>query len=241
MNSVPSEDERSSEEEPSPRAFAQGTGVLLQTVGMVLFFSTCCVCSLAGLWDPLMSRPQVIQQLQDNQPIGMTLWTLFEHPAEAGMMLMVMFMTVGGLAMAGFGLGLQTDKARSAWGALVTLIVMLMFLAVAGAGIWIGEASWAARIWHGVLFVLMWILLGFVWVALRQVLANPPPADIGVLPADFKIPYSHYHDDPPDVRLAKELAQRRARLEAEQLELDRLQRALDEKSSDGGQGGTDDR
>ena len=135
---------------------------------------------------------------------------------------MVMFMTVGGLAMAGFGLGFRSDTARSAWGALVTLIVMLIGSGVAGAGIWIGGASWAARLWHGVIRTDVDHVGDFVWVALRQVLAHPPPADIGVLPADFKIPYSHYHDDPPDVRLAKELAERRARLEAEQVELDRV-------------------
>lgn len=236
MNSVPNEDERPRGGEPSPRAFAQGTGVLLQTVGMILFFSTCCVCSLAGLWDPLLSRPEVLQQLQGNEPVGLTFWMLFQHPAKAGIMLMVMFMTVGGLAMAGFGLGLQSDTARSAWGALVTVTVMLAVLAVAGAGIWIGRASWAARLWHVGLFALMWIMLGFVWVALRQVLAHPPPADVGVLAADFKIPYSHYHDDPPDVRLAKELAERRARLEAEQVELDRLERELDLKPRSEGQG-----
>ena len=32
---------------------------------------------------------------------------------------------------------------------------------------------------------------------------------------DYKVPYSMYHDDPPEVRLANEIAGRKANLEAE--------------------------
>ncbi len=212
-----------------PRAFAQGTGVLLQTVGVILFLSTCCVYPLAGMWEPLLSRPQILQHLQDSRSIGVTVQSLPQHPFRTGVMLMVMCMTVGGLAMAGFGLGLQAEKPRSAWAALVTMFLVTVVLMVAGVGIWSGQGSLWIRLWHTVLTVITVLLTGFTWIALKQMRTEPPPPNADVLPEDFKIPYSHYHDDPPEVRLARQLADRRARLEAEQRQLERLENELDAK------------
>ena len=79
------------------RAFAQGTGVLLQTVGGILFLSSCCVCSSAFLWDPQWSLIQAQsyqqQQIDGQPPISAHHIT---KPARFGLMLMVMFTTVGG-------------------------------------------------------------------------------------------------------------------------------------------------
>jgi len=58
---------------------------------------------------------------------------------------------------------------------------------------------------------------------------TPPPADYEVLPADYKVPYSHYHVDPPEVRLAAELEQRRQRLAVQQKELEMLEEKLRRK------------
>lgn len=165
----------SGSDQPPPRAFAQGTGILLQILGMALFLSTCCVCSFAGAWDPVLSRPEILRLLEEESSVGVGVRGLFEQPAKAGVMLMVMFMTIGGLALAGFGLGLQAERPRSAWGALGTTVAMIVILALAGIGIWVGEASWTSRIMHGLLSLTMIVVLGFVWVALREVLASPPP------------------------------------------------------------------
>ena len=95
---------------PSPRAFAQGVGLVLQTVGFILFMSSCCICSVAGLWDPTLTRGQVVEQLEQAKTIGIDITTLFNEPAKAGLMLTVMFATIVGLALAVFGLGLQSEK-----------------------------------------------------------------------------------------------------------------------------------
>jgi hypothetical protein len=58
---------------------------------------------------------------------------------------------------------------------------------------------------------------------------DPPPADMEILPADYKVPYSHYHEDPPEVRLAAELEQRRRRLAVQQKELEMLEEKLKRK------------
>jgi hypothetical protein len=69
--------------------------------------------------------------------------------------------------------------------------------------------------------------------AAREMRANPPPPGHEILPADYKIPYSHYHPDPPEVRLAAELQQRRERLAVQQKELEMLEEKLKRKLDEG--------
>ena len=219
------------EVEPAPRAFAQGTGVVLQTVGVILFLITCCVCSLSFVWDPARApwealTPEAMQTSERPTRLGEAL----AHPGRAGLMLTIATMSVGGLALAAFGLGLQTDRGLAAWGAAITAAAMLALLVIAGTGLWIGAAPIGVRIGHGVLTLLVIALNGFAFAALRQVRSDPPPANIDVVPPGTKIPYSFYHDDPPEVRMRKELDRRRTQLEAEKAEINRLTAELEEKS-----------
>ncbi len=220
---------------PPPRAFAKGVGLVLQTVGMVLFLSTCCVCVSTGLWNPVRAPTEAVEQASHDlqtpavtSPLGLD--DLIAQPARGGVALLVLGMTVGGLALAAFGLGLQSDRRLGAPGATVTCIVLLLLLALAGLGLWRGEAGVAVRVWHALLLLVIVLLLGFCLAAWQQVRRDPPPVDADVIPPGTKIPYSVYHDDPPEVRLANELAHRRARLEAEQRELERLEDELRERN-----------
>ena len=70
---------------------------------------------------------------------------------------------------------------------------------------------------------VFWLLGGFAIQAFREVRENPPPAGHDALPPGYKIPYSHYHADPPEVRLAAELQQRKERLAVQQKELEALE------------------
>lgn len=200
----------------------------MQTVGVILFLSTCCVCSTSFLWDPIQTPDpaNVVEQLTPAHRLGV----MFDQPGKAGLMLTVMSMTVGGLALASLGLGLQSDHRHAAAASVITTIVLVAVLAMAGAGLWAGESSIATRLWHCVLSVVMVAMLGFTIAAWREVRRNPPPADVISIPPGTKIPYSMYHDDPPEVRLANEIASRRARLDAEREELDRMERELRDKS-----------
>lgn len=215
-----------------PRAFAQGTGVLLQTVGVILFLSSCCVCSLSSWWQPLQDHGQTLGAIQSGQPIGGSWRDLAQRPREAGYTLTVVFGTVGGLGMAVFGLGLQAERRRAGVAAFATTTLLLVILIFAGVLLWHGGATWAARGLHALLTLIVALLAGFTWVAMRQVLANPPPADIDIVPPGVKIPYSFYHEDSPEVRLTKELANRRARLEAEKQDIDRLEQELNDRKDD---------
>lgn len=217
---------------PPPRAFAQGTGIVLQTIGMLFFLSSCCVCSLSSWWQPMQDRGQALEHYQSGRPIGGSLSDLAERPVEAGYAITVFFGTVGGLGMAVFGLGLQAERRRAGIAAFITTAALAIILLFSGALLWYGGATWLARALHALLTLIVLILNGFTWHAMRQVLADPPPADIDIVPPGTKIPYSFYHDDPPEVRLAKELANRRAKLDADRRELDRMQRELDDRQND---------
>jgi len=218
---------------PPPRAFAQGTGVMLQTVGMVLFLSSCLICSLSSWWHPMQDRGEVIEQVRTGQTTGGNfLRDIRDRPVEAGYAMTVIFSTVGGLGLAVFGLGLQAERRRAGIAAMVTATILMVILILAGALLWRGGAGWPARILHGVLTTTVAIVTMFTWYAMRQVLADPPPVDIDVVPPGTKIPYSFYHEDSPEVRLTKELANRRARLNAERLEIEKMERELKDRESD---------
>jgi hypothetical protein len=218
-------------EPPPPRAFAQGTGLLLQTIGALLLMTNCCVCSTAFMWDPQRPPAAAQENLADEDALS-KLRNMINEPGRTGLMLTIVGSTVCGLGMMGFGLGLQSDRRRSAAGALVTCVLFMLIMIAAGVGLWTGEATFTARVWQAILAALGVMTTGFTFAAWREVRANPPPTGVDIIPPDFKIPYSVYHDDPPDVRLAKEIANRRAQLEAEQRELDQLERELEAREDD---------
>jgi hypothetical protein len=135
-----------------------------------------------------------------------------------------------GIALAGLGLGLQAQGRRAPVGAVAVTTFATAF--------WAMHAVFFATQLRSVAFagvaaglaVCFGVLAGFATSSWREMRRNPPPPGHEVLPADYKVPYSHLHEDPPEVRLARELEQRRERLEVEQKELqmleDRLRRKL---------------
>jgi hypothetical protein len=141
-----------------------------------------------------------------------------------------------GMALAGVGLGMQADSRHAAkWAVLI---------AVAGAIFWTVHAAFMVTVLHSfvlsaitIALALAFILLsGFAIAAVKDVSRAPPPRDIGVLPADYKVPYSHYHVDPPEVRLEREMQERKAKLAVQQKELEALEekvrRRLQEKEKE---------
>ena len=203
-----------------PRAFAQGVGLVLQAVGMVLFLTTCCVCSLSGQWDRILSRGEVLELQQEQEPVSWAARDLIDRPAGAAMMLLTMFMTIGGLAMLAFGLGMQSHKPSSALGALITTLVADGVLIIAGVGLWVGAAHWLARLWHAVIALVVFTLTPMTVMAYRQMRAHPPPDDLYVVPADFDVDAykrSVRNSAPPS---PEQVAARRRRLQEELDELE---------------------
>jgi len=217
---------------PPPRAFAQGAGVVMQTVGAILFFSSCCICLSTGAWEPLAPREQVLSELAHGERPGVSLRTLIDRPAAAGYMLTAVTATVGGLSICVLGLGLQADRRRAALAQLLVTVFVTLILFLGATALWLGGAPLMVRLWNHVLVMVMTLLTIMAFAAYREVVAAPPPADIDIIPPGTKIPYSFYHQDPPEVRLARELESRRAKLQAEQVEIDRIQKDLDSRTGD---------
>ena len=99
------------------------------------------------------------------------------------------------------------------------------------------HAAFAVAYVRSALIVILLMVAAVAFVGLfalavgaaREMRRDPPPPGHEVLPAEYKIPYSHYHADPPEVRLAAELEQRRQRLAVQKKELEMLEEKLKRK------------
>ena len=213
--------------EPPPRAFTQGVGTVFQVAGVTLFvvmMSVCCLSSLLSKdFAARAERTQVGWRLPGDRP---------ESPSYSYARAMTLSVVLGvffGMAMAGVGLGLQAQRRASPWvGAIVTGF---------GTAFWIAQAAFAVHPLRSVVLTGAAMLLAAMFAAMfalavgavREMRTNPPAAGHEVLPADYKVPYSHMHQDPPEVRLARELEQRRERLAVQQKELEMLEEKLRRK------------
>lgn len=186
---MPPEDDAPS---TTPRAFAQGTGLMLQVVGMCMFMSSCCVCSMGWLVDPSASPAQVAKLLDDKPTIVDDSRNPFSTPGKTGVVLMIMFTSVGGLALTAFGLGLQTDKPKAAWAATITSLLLVVIFIVAGVCLWRGGVTPVGMTINAVLIVLSVMITGFCIAALKQIRQHPPSGDIEILPPDWEPPRRHH-------------------------------------------------
>ena len=211
---------------PVPRAFTQGVGTLFQAFGMTLFIASMLVCCGRSL----VSKD--VAERRDLMGIG---WSVplpggpFFYSAQRAITVSLLLAVFFGIALAGIGLGLQAQGRIAPYGAA----------GVAGfaAAFWSIQTVFFATVLRsagfavgGALFALAFgILTAFAVAALREMRRDPPPPGHEVLPADYRVPYSHLHQDPPEVRLARELDQRRDRLAVQQKELEMLEARLKRK------------
>jgi signal transduction histidine kinase len=200
---------------PPPRAFTQGVGTVFQWFGVLLFLAMMFVCCSSSL----LSKDTATHS--DWRTIG---WG--NYSAQFATTLTVTLGVFFGIGLAGVGLGLQAQNPRTPWLAIVLTLI--------GALFWIVQTIFFASTVRSVVLTGSCAILALVFIALfalavtatREMLRDPPPAGFEVLPADYKVPYSHMHQDPPDVRLAAELQQRRERLEVQQKELEALEERI---------------
>lgn len=220
-------------DEPPPRAFSQGVGQVFQGFGVVMFLVMFCVCCGSSLlskdWATKSSLTQVGWGRSAVDP---------RKPAYSAQQALTICVFAGvffGMALSGVGLGMQAESRYApAAGVLLTIV----------AGVfWSAHAFFAIHVNAHLALVLIalflggtfWLLMGFAIQAFRETRENPPPAGHDVLPPGYKIPYSHYHDDPPEVRLAAEVAQRRERLAVQQKELEALEEKIKRSLEDDAQ------
>jgi hypothetical protein len=212
---------------PPPRAFSQGVGTLFQTAGVLMFLAFMFVCCGSALTSREWATRPGREQVGWKSPAGRVVYSEKDWTTAT-----VVGGVLLGFALAGIGLGLQADKRPAALaGAGVTLIA---------AAFWAAQTAFAIGAMRSVLmggscFVLLLIcgvLFGFAVGAVRELTKHPANLGQELLPADFREPFSHLHEDSPEARLADEIAQRRRRLEVEQKELEALERRLRRKMED---------
>lgn len=159
------------------------------------------------------------------------------HSAQRAITIALMLAVFFGIALAGIGLGLQAQSRFAPWAAVAVTSFATLFWAVHTLffGATLGSLGWVAG--SGIMAVAFGMLTAFAFAALREMRRDPPPRGHEILPADYNVPYSHLHQDPPEVRWARELDQRRERLAVQQKELElleaRLQRKLDSRPGGG--------
>jgi lysylphosphatidylglycerol synthetase-like protein (DUF2156 family) len=206
-----------------PRAFSQGVGTLFQTVGGLIFLVFtffCCGSALTSKeWATHPAREKVGWGSVSGS--GRALYS-----AKDWMTATVAAGVILGLAAAGLGLGLQADKRRAAVAAVALTLLGLAF--------WIVQGVFAAQAMRSIVLCALCFALAAVFTLLcvlaigaaGELAKNPPSIGQEVLPADYQEPFSHLHQDSPEVRIANEIAQRRQKLEVQQKELEALERRL---------------
>ena len=202
---------------PPPRAFTQGVGLLFQWVGVTLFLASFFVCCASSL----ISRDRATQT-------DLTSFGWGPYTAQRAVTIALLCAVFFGMALAGVGLGLQAQRRRApamsvALTAISTAFWLVHAIFFATTVVWTLALIWL------VLTVAFALLLALAVGAGREMRRDPPPPNLEVLPTDYKVPYSHYHQDPPEVRLTRELEQRRQRLAVQQKELEMLEEKLKRK------------
>jgi sensor histidine kinase YesM len=204
--------------QPPPRAFTQGVGTVFQFVGVTMFlalFSTCC---LSGL----LSRESATHT--DLTTIG---WG--NYSAQRAISISLIVGIVLSMAVAGLGLGMQAQRRESA--------TMGVVVAAIGSLFWIVHTIFFATVMRSIVLTLIAFVFAVVFVILfvlaiggwREMRASPPPAGFELLPAEYKTPHSHLHQDSQEMRLMRELEDRRRKLEVQQKELEMLEQKLRKK------------
>jgi hypothetical protein len=214
-------------EESPPRAFTQGVGTVFQFTGVMLFLAMMSVCCLSSLLSKDFAAREERMQIGwhfSGDPAGAPTYS-YPRAVTLSVALTIFF----GMAMAGVGLGLQAQRPAAPWvGSLVMGFATLFWALQTLFAVHPLRSIWMTAI--ALLFTLFFAGMFVLAVgAVREMRRTPPEPNLAILPADYKIPYSHLHQDPPEVRLAQELEQRRQRLAIQQKELEMLEKKLERK------------
>ena len=209
-----------------PRAFTQGVGTVFQFVGVTLFLVSMFVCCASSLISKSVAERRDLMAVGWTVPLpgGPRLYS-----AQRAITVSLLVAVFCGIALAGLGLGLQAQGRRAPIGAVGVTGFAAAFWVVHAVFFATGLGSVGVTAISAVMAIAFGVLLALSLAAWREMRRDPPPPGHEVLPPDYKVPYSHMHQDPPEVRLARELDQRRERLAVEQKELEMLEQRLRRK------------
>jgi hypothetical protein len=202
----------------------QGVGTVFQFTGVILFVASMFICCGSSLLSKDTATHTNLTSI--GWHFGSTAPT---YSAQRATTISLMGAICFGIALAAIGLGLQAQNRIAPWLAAVVTAIATIF--------WSVHAIFFAQAMHSIWLTALCAALGIGFLALyllamgalKEFLRNPPPRGFEILPADYKVPYSHMHQDPPEVRMAQELDQRRQRLAVQQKELQMLEERLRRK------------
>jgi hypothetical protein len=211
--------------EPTPpRAFTQGVGTVFQFAGGILFIALSLACCGSGLLGKETWKREDLMKVGWHLPGDAA-----DQPSYSALRATSVSL-IGGiglaLAVAGLGLGLQATRRSAAVVAVMVTLIGLGFWAVHGVFFIHVMRAWMLAFVAFVLVLIYGVFFSLAVAAWREMRRNPPPVGHEILPEGYKIPYSWYHDDPPEVRLERELEQRRERLAVQQKELEMMEEKL---------------
>jgi len=208
----------------APRAFTQGVGTVFQFAGGILFIVLSLTCCGSGLLMKDFAEPKDLTHIGWHLPGDAPMAPFYSAQQATSTAL------IGGiafaLAIAGLGLGLQATRRSAAVGGLVVTLLGMIFWAIHGIFFVQVMRVWLLASVAFLLVVVYAVFFALGIAAWREMRRNPPPAGHEVLPEGYKVPYSWYHEDPPEVRLERELEQRRERLAVQQKELEMMEEKL---------------
>lgn len=165
-------------EAADPRGFSRATGVVFQTVGLVLAVGGCCLWSLSGKYQTPLPGAVPVRTLGD--------WVTKAQPAQLCSAVAIAASFAAGLAFVALGMGLSSERRWSGRWAMVASGLLF--------AVWLVElllfALWARSIVGAVVaFVLLAVAAGLFLLAggaARELRLHPPPADMNVVPSDFE-------------------------------------------------------
>lgn len=207
---------------PPPRAFTQGVGTVFQVGGAGMFLLMMAVCCGSGLLSKDTATRVDLEQIGWHVP-----WPGWPMYSAQRAMSVALTVAIGlGVAAASFGLGMQAQRRRAPVGAVIVSAIGVIFF--------LYHAVFFAVVMKSIVLTLVCVLLLAIYGAMlalaigawREMRTNPPPADLTILPAGYKIPYSHMHEESPEVRYAAEMEQRRQRLAVQQKELEAMEERI---------------
>lgn len=217
---------------PSPaRAFSQGVGFIMQSVGATLVLIMTCGCC-------------VITFLDSGRLHEMGTDSLTAYSDVPGAYLALMAVAgVGGFCLMGFGIGQQADRGqRPAIANAFTTTVCMVISGIALATLIRSDEPTGVIVFGLILVVLMTVLTCLAWPAVAAVLRDPLPWD-----GPPTVPAEEYPDPWADTtkRMKRaqakregaptkaELEQRRQKLLDELASLEELAQETDEKGTTG--------
>jgi len=153
--------------EPNPRAFAIGTGVVFQTVGVILALTGCSIWGLRGYVTAPVDQPAPNWLDFFSIRFGEALWTLglattFLH----------------GLALAAVGVGLQGERPSAGKLAVATNCAAGLIYAGMAAALILRESRFAMSLIPLMMFAFAGVMLALAIKSASALRAFPPPPDL---------------------------------------------------------------